>query len=609
MTSEAIAQVSALINAGQPVQAEQLSRTALQVYPNEETLLVLLAVSLQMQQRSVEALSIYAELTRLYPMSSVHWGNYGTVLFEAGSVAKAEQAYRKATQLDPGNAFPKLHWGMLMIQQRDYVAARHMLLDAFQLDRDSPLVRVHAAKACCLCQDFQGGADLLKPWRQWLPLNDDALQLELAQVLTLQYQVPEAGELLEDLLSRQPQNVEARLLLATIYERENRLADAEALAVSTLAITSSVQADLHNEAQHILATLAIRRKDFAGARELLEHAGPQGVDDYSHYFELAAVCDKLGDTDATMRALKEAHKLATLDFRIASPELFAENAPPMPGRELPVSLDQYEHWPKLIAPDMQDSPIFVVGFPRSGTTLLEQMLDAHPGLQSMDENPFFNRLADLLRSHNPRILEDLSVLQQYDVDELRKRYHAMVAERIQRRPGTRLVDKNPLNMHWLPLIYRLFPEAKFILALRHPCDVILSCYMQNFRSSILAAACTSLERLAHGYVHVMTDWLEDASVLKPDVMLSRYEDLVSDFPQQTARIASFLALDDAAPMLRFDQHASSKNYIGTPSYSQVVEPVNRKAMGRWQKYRREMEPVLPILEPMLRHWGYDTDVT
>jgi hypothetical protein len=138
--------------------------------------------------------------------------------------------------------------------------------------------------------------------------------------------------------------------------------------------------------------------------------------------------------------------------------------------------------------------------------------------------------------------------------------------------------------------------------------VILSCYMQNFRSSGLAAACNTLTRLAHAYVEIMTCWLEEVSILQPDMMVSRYEDLVLDFPQQAARIAQFLELEDAVPMLSFDQHARSKTYIGTPSYSQVIEPVNRKGLGRWHRYRSEFEPVLPILEPMLRHWSYDTEV-
>jgi hypothetical protein len=226
----------------------------------------------------------------------------------------------------------------------------------------------------------------------------------------------------------------------------------------------------------------------------------------------------------------------------------------------------------------------------------------------MDENPFFNRLIHILRNHDARVLEDLSVLRQYDCDELRKRYHAMVGERIERDWSTRLVDKNPLNMQWLPVIHRLFPEAKIILAVRHPCDVILSCYMQHFRSNTLAAACSSLERAARAYVETMQEWLIDVEVFKPDLLVSRYEDLVDDFPRQAERIARFLELDDVAPMLQFDRHARNKSYIGTPSYSQVIEPINRKAVERWLRYREAFEPILPILQPMLEHWGYSVEL-
>ena len=607
MISNELPQIVAAIRDGQPTHAEQLCRVALLGQPRDENLLLLLALSLHSQQRLPEARSIYAELTRLFPTSSVHWNNYATVLMDVGAGEEARVAYSKAIELDPGNLLPRIQLGLLLIELRDYLAAREVLLDAFALDQQSVQVRIHAARACCLCQDTEGARELLKPWRQWLPLNDDGLQLELAQVLTLRNDVPEAAELLEDLVTRQPGHLQARLLLGSIYERSNRLADAETMALPVARMTEGATDAQRNEADHLLATLAMRKKDLRGARQLLERSGPQGEDDYLHYFQLAAVCDKQGDTDATMNALRQAHRLEGKERRFDSPEYFAPDAPAMPVDAPRVSAEQYSRWPRLIAPEAHDSPVFVVGFPRSGTTLLEQMLDAHPGLQSMDENPFFNRLADMLRKHDPRILEDLSVLRQYDCDELRKSYHAMVAERIPRQQEARLVDKNPLNMHWLPMIQRLFPEAKLILALRHPCDVILSCYMQNFRSGGLAAACSTLERLAHAYVETMTCWLEQVDIFQPSVMVSRYENLVVDFPQQVTRIAQFLELEDASPMLGFDQHARNKTYIGTPSYSQVIEPVNRKGLGRWHKYRRDFEPVLPILEPMLRHWGYSTE--
>ena len=604
MISNELSQIAAAIHAGQPVRAEQLCRAALLEQPDDENLLLLLAMSLQCQQRLHDALATYAELTRLFPASSLHWNNYATVLREAGAQEQAREAFTKAIQLDPSNLLPKSQLGLLLIDLREYLAARELLLDVFATDKESLQVRIDAARACCLCQDFEGAASLLKPWRRWLPLADDKMQLELAQVLMLRNDVPGAADLLEDLMARQPGHMKARLLLASIYERFNRLDDAEATLSPVIRSPAELTQTDVNEANHLLATLALRKRNFEEARQLLEQSGPQGEDDFAHYYQLAAAHDKLGDTDAAMSALGEAHRLEVAERRFDSPEYFTPDAPAMPVDIPRVSAEQYARWPRLIAPEVHDSPVFVVGFPRSGTTLLEQMLDAHPSLQSMDENPFFNRLAGMLREHDPRIMGDLSVLRQYDCDELRKSYHAMVAERIPRQLEARLVDKNPLNMHWLPMIHRLFPEAKLILALRHPCDVILSCYMQNFRSAGLAAACSTLERLARAYVQTMTHWLEQVEIFQPSVMVSRYENLVDDFPQQAKRIAQFLELEDASPMLDFDRHARNKTYIGTPSYSQVIEQVNRKGLGRWHKYRRYFEPVLPILEPMLDHWGY-----
>ncbi len=194
------------------------------------------------------------------------------------------------------------------------------------------------------------------------------------------------------------------------------------------------------------------------------------------------------------------------------------------------------------------------------------------------------------------------------MDELRKGYLIMACGKVPRRWDVLLVDKNPLNLLWLPMIYRLFPHARFILALRHPCDVLLSNYMQNFMSSSLAVACENLTTLATAYVDAMNHWLHHVGLFKPNVFQSRYEDLVADPAKQTRRIAEYLGLEDAKPMLGFDRHAREKRFISTPSYSQVIEPINAKGVGRWQRYREYFEPVLPILEPMLRHWGYVAEI-
>ena len=608
MTQEPTQLIVAALTAGHLPEAERLCREQLLGQPHDENSLLLLAMALQFQQHHTEAKAIYLQLTELFPESSTHWCNYATASATTGLLKEAEDAYLTAIRLDPRNIMPKIHLGLMLVQRQDFFGARDVLLDAFELDRDLPLARIHAARACCLCQDFQGAEDLLRQWRNWLPLNDGPLQLELAKLLLLVCSAADAEAALENLLGYAPSYLEGRLQLAYIYERVNRLGEAEAMAQSVASSGAAAHTEaIENEADHIFATLALRKGDAAAARALLERRGPRQANDYAHYFELGRVYDKLRETDLAMQSLQTAHALQVEELRIASPDHFQSGALAMPAEIQRVTEDDYARWPQLSAPDTRDSPVFIVGFPRSGTTLLEQMLDAHPGLQSMDENPFFNRLADKLRRHDPRIMLNLDLLQQRDCDELRKQYLIMVSEKINRRWSAQLVDKNPLNMMWMPMIHRLFPEAKFILALRHPCDVMLSCYMQNFRSSIVGAACSSLERLAAAYVQSMETWLEDVRIFRPKVLISRYEELVGDFPRQTTRIAQFLELDDDAPMRKFDQHARNKGFIGTPSYSQVIEPVNRKGLNRWTRYRREFEPVLPIIEPMLRHWGYSAD--
>jgi Flp pilus assembly protein TadD len=601
--------IIAAINAGNPAAAEQLCLEVLSRQPDEEDLLFLLAVSLQLQAKLVEAADIYARLTDLFPAESVYWANYATTLLETGRPLEAEAGFQRSIQCDPKNPFPRVQLGLMLILRKDYVAAREMLLDAFDLDKQSPLARIHAARACCLCQDFSGAQDLLRPWRQWLPMNDDGLQLELSRLLILMSDAAQALPLLEDLVQRDVSNFDAKLLLAGVYERMNRLADAQNLATAISQAGSGLGQAIRQETDHLLAKLALRNGDALAARELLEQSGIRHEGDYTHYFELAEANDKLGERDRALQALRTAHALQVEELKIASPEHFTPDAPALPAAVPRVSLDMYRRWPQTQAPDAHSSPVFIVGFPRSGTTLLEQMLDAHPSLQSMDENPFFNRLTDKLWHHDPRILKNLDALQQRDCDELRKAYLLMASEKIERRWGAQLVDKNPLNMLWVPLIHRLFPQAKYILALRHPCDVILSCYMQNFRSSVLASASASILRLARAYVQAMETWLEDVNIFQPDVLISRYEELIADVPGQTRRIARFLELDDAAPLMNFDQRAREKGYIATPSYSQVIVPVNKKGLGRWHNYRRAFDPALPILEPMLRHWGYDSPVS
>jgi Flp pilus assembly protein TadD len=602
MTNDAIQRIVNALQSGDPVTAQGLCELQLQRQPGESDVLLLLGLSLQRQGKFDTATEVYAQLTRLDPDSALHWGNLATALKAAGDFEAAERAAHRAVQLAPDDADQLEQLGLLQFQRDAPLAARDTLLQAFRQAPQSPSIRIHAARACVECSDSRAD-ELLNGWHEWLPL-EETLQYELADTLLQTGDAGAALELLEDLVRRAPGHVPAKLLLATVCERVNRLRDAQALLQGITADGAADDPVVHRDIAHQQAQLAIRSGDALAARALLEQSGPLGDGDYAHYFTLAKACDQAGDFVAAMDALRRAHEVQAAKFRSVTPARFEADASVLPRADARVTSADYRSWPTLMAPEAAQSPVFVVGFPRSGTTLLEQMLDAHPRLQSMDERPFFNMLADQLDDIGLQVPGDLPRLQQRDCDELRKGYLTMASAKVSRRWDAQLVDKNPLNMLWLPMIHRLFPQAKFIFALRHPCDVVLSCYMQNFRSAALAAASASLDRLARAYVAAMECWLHHVDVFKPQVFVSRYEDLVADTPRQTQLIAEFLGLDGGDSMLGFASRAREKGYIATPSYTQVIEPVNTKGIGRWQHYDIHFEPLLATLQPMLDRWGY-----
>lgn len=594
------------IQSGDLANAERCCRLALRDDADEPDLLLLLGMVLQQQGRAQDALGVFKRLTELHPEDSLHWGNYATALNLVGDLAGAERAAETAVRNAPEDPVRLEQLGLLRLELGNAVEARTALMHAYDLAPASASIRIHAARACVACHDHQAET-LLKPWREWLPLEDE-LTAELTDLLVRISEPWDSMELLEDLVRRVPTDWSSQLLLAKVYERVNQVGPAQAKLREILAAGAADRnPEVRREVMAQQAQLATRQREFEEARTLLEAAGTDHATDDGYYFALAKACDGLGDATAAMRALETAHALQIDDLRRSNPDLLEPDAPLLPHASDRVDKGDYRSWPSLKAPDVSQSPVFVIGFPRSGTTLLEQMLDAHPGLQSMDERPFFNVLERQLSDIGVSVPSGLSQLSQRDCDELRKGYVIMASGKVSRRWDIRLVDKNPLNMLWLPMIWRLFPRAQIILAVRHPCDVVWSCYLQNFRATPLIAACRSLEHLARAYVAVMENWVYHARLFEPDVLVSRHEDLVADTTAQVHKIATFLGIGSEELMLRFDMRAREKGFIRTPSYTQVIEPIHARGVGHWRQYREYFEPILPILQPWLQHWRYDAD--
>ena len=166
------------------------------------------------------------------------------------------------------------------------------------------------------------------------------------------------------------------------------------------------------------------------------------------------------------------------------------------------------------------------------------------------------------------------------------------------------IDKFPFYLTLAGLIHVAFPRAKFLFALRHPCDAVLSCFMQNFRLNEAMANFRTLGDTASIYDRTMRLWQAFRDRFGLDVHTIRYESLVDDFDGQVRGLCTFLGVPWEESLRQFSSKALDRGKINTPSYEQVSKPIYRDARYRWERYRPYLEPHLPLLQPWIERYGY-----
>jgi tetratricopeptide (TPR) repeat protein len=411
-----------------------------------------------------------------------------------------------------------------------------------------------------------------------------------------------AGKEYERALVTQPNYADAIAGLARIAEEAHRLDDARRLSEKALGL-----APQNMSAFLTRSRVALRDGDAATAAAALENMLRNGSPTTTNRIVgegcLAEAYDKLGRIDEAFAAFSRANELQFSQHAQA----FAQDRGPMAPETVKrlsefVAAADVSTW-RNAPPVSQPAPVFLIGFPRSGTTLLDQILASHPRVTTLEER---DSLADaskeLIRADAG--FERWADLPDADIERLRSHYWQQVANGLSGAPLKDVfVDKLPLNAIYLPLIHRLFPSAKIILAVRDPRDVVLSCFQQRFGMN---AAMFQLLRLGSAvayYDAVMTLVATCRAKLPLNLHVLKYEALIGDFDSEVRALLAFLQLewDDA---VRDYATTAKTRMIGTPSAAQVVQPIYRSAQGKWHKYRRFLEPHLPMLEPWVRAFDY-----
>jgi Tfp pilus assembly protein PilF len=249
------------------------------------------------------------------------------------------------------------------------------------------------------------------------------------------------------------------------------------------------------------------------------------------------------------------------------------------------------------------------GHPRSGTTLLEQILDAHPKVVALEETTILADACKPLLNTAPTgglgLVSDLDGFTPDAVERQRRWYFDSVEKFLGQPVGGRLlIDKNPAFTGNLPEVLRFFPDIRLIVALRDPRDVCLSCFMQPLPLNPISSRYLMMDATAKEYAAIMGFWLAIKPRLLNPVLEIRYEDVVANPELQSRRVLEFLDLDWDPGVLQYHERARQK-LVRSPSYNAVAKPISNRAVGRWKNYEKFMFPISRILEPYIKAFGYE----
>ncbi len=480
---------------------------------------------------------------------------------------EATAAYEKLVQLCPQSSQIWFEYGSAAGNARLFDLFDRAWKKAMELDPHAHVMRLHMGHQYALMRMPDKAKAAFEAAAQIAPAAIDP-QIALAMFYERNHQFSEAREIVEHALTKHPRDDQALYFSALLDRREKKLVEAE-----------------------------------SGLRDLLASGPRHEFVQYGVRYELAEVLNATERYDEAMEMLRQAKEilqsLANVSAMYSEYDEFAKRFKSF-TRGFPRNI--LKTWAREFPERSRESipPLaFLGGHPRSGTTLLEQILGAHPDIAAIDESLSFDFVV-------ARMHEQSGQLPPSRLNIMRKKYfEAILMEAGSYRKGQLVLDKNPSPTVRLRIWLRVFPELRVIIALRDPRDVIISCYFQNIALNAVNANFLTLERAAKHYSNLMDVWLTVREWEGLRAIETRYEDVVADTAKEGRRVTEFLGLNWHEDQERF-YDKSSKKRINSPTYHEASQPIYKRAVARWPLYEKHLKPILPILEPYCKKLGYDT---
>ena len=533
------------------------------------------------------------------------WSDLGQTLLQMGRRAAAEDAFSQSVRRAP-TARGFAGWATCALEQGELARAVGILTVARKRGM-LPMEGLRQLGVTALeVGDLQAADDALEEYTLRGP-KDATGWLLRAIVRTRRSAAADALAMLDRAVTLDPGLVDAHANRAAVLETLSRLDDAELSARLALERSPS-----HPLAALILARVLRRQGRIAAAISVLDALSDVGLTAEQRtrrHGEQGLCADAQGHTDLAWTAFCEMNTHAAQRAAVADGDSAGWLTRVDRIRALAPAL--VAHARRAWTPPTEDRPpVFVVGFPRSGTTLLEHILGAHPALVATDEMRVTDRLFVLWSELLPDIgaypdgLLELAVTHRL---RLREAWASLVrTERPRLDPTLRIIDKVPLNLVHLPLLHAIFPESPKIVLLRDPRDTALSCFMHIFGPGATNNLMMSMDDIVEVQAKAFGVFAAVRSHMAESLQVVRYEELVTDHVAVMEDLLASIGLswNDAVAV----HHTGlADTHITTPSYARVMQPVDTSACKRWHRYARQLLPWRARLDETARLLGYEED--
>lgn len=559
-----------------------------------------LGIALKADGKLKEAEEIFRKAISLAPSSYLLHVNLGNTLQELNRIDDAVENFRKAILLKPDFAETYFNLANTLQLAEQYVEAVVVYKQAIDLNPKHVVAFNNLGLALSKLGSLKEAETQYKNALKLMPNYYEA-HLNIGNLHYGLQQFEKAEEDYQKAIAIQPNYADAYLNLCELYEKTNKLTD-------VLSVVKKARDKVSRKKDEFLlfeAFVLFRQDRFQFVEEIISKINPDKLSENRKtiFFKLKA--DWLHHQENFDEAFEAYEHMNNNVKNSAEYQMCSANQYYDAQREKICEIESLQETLKFrnIIQAKWFQPSFLIGFPRSGTTLLDTILRSHSGIDVVEEQPLVSKMLEKLGATIS--MSDIEAIDLKSAKVLSDIYFRELEKSINIQENILVIDKLPLNILSIPIITKVFPEAKFILALRHPLDCVLSCWMQNFKLNAAMANMVDLDRIVDFYCTTMEILKLCEQRYSINIHPIRYEDLVSDFIGTISILMNFLELSWEDQLEGYQRTALSRAKINTPSYTQVVKPIYETAAYRWKKYEDHLQPHKPKLAHWINEFGYN----